>query len=97
MATYLLLISYTDEGIRTIKKSPDRINAVHAEAEKLGMKIKDSYSTTGAYDGVMIAEAPNDETMTTLALRIASRGNVRTQTLRAFSLDEFDRILKNVD
>lgn len=96
MATYLLLVDFTDEGIRTVKKSPARVKALDAEAEKLGMKIKDRYWTVGAHDFVLVAEAPNDEAMAAFALSIGSRGQVRTQTLRAFSSSEFERILANV-
>ena len=96
MVTYILLVNFTDEGIRSVKKSPDRVKALDAEAEKLGMKIKERYWTVGAYDFMLIAEAPNDEAMATLALGIGSRGHVRTQTLRAFSASEFERILANV-
>ena len=97
MATYVLLVNFTDEGARTVKKSPDRVKAVDAEAEDLGMRIKDRYWTTGPYDLIMIAEGPNDEAVAALALRIGCHGRARTQTLRAFSADEFSRILAKVD
>lgn len=96
MATYVLLVDFTDEGIRTVKKSPDRVKALDAEAEKLGMKIKESYWTVGAHDLVLIVEAPNDEAIATLALSVGSRGQVRTHTLRAFSASEFARIVANL-
>ncbi len=96
MATYIVLLNFTDQGIRNIKQSPERRKAAHAEAEKLGIKVKDSYSTMGAYDVVLVADAPNDEAITAWVLSRGSQGNTRSQTLRAFSADEMDRILAKV-
>ncbi len=96
MATYIVLFNYTDQGIRNVKQSPERRKAAIAAAEKLGIKMKDNYCTMGAYDLVAIVDAPNDEAMTTLALSVGSQGNVRTQTMRAYSVDEMDRILAKV-
>jgi len=96
MATYIILINYTDQGIRNIKQSPERSKAAIAAAEKLGIKAKDNYWTMGAYDLVVIVDAPNDEAMTTLALSLGSQGNVRTQTMRAYPADEMERVLAKV-
>ena len=96
MATYIVLLSYTDQGIRNVKQLPERIKAGTAAAEKLGIKVKDRYSTMGAYDAVLIVDAPNDEAVTTWVLSIGSRGNNRTQTMRAYSVDEMERILAKV-
>ena len=96
MATYVVLLNFTDAGIRAVKKSPERAKALDAEAEKLGMTIKQRYWTAGAYDLVFIADAPNDEVMTTLMLSLGSRGMVRTQTLRAFSTHEISGMLAKV-
>jgi len=93
MATYIVLFSFTDQGIRNVKQLPERIKAGAAAAEKLGIKVKDRYSTMGAYDAVLIVDAPNDEAVTTWVLSIGSHGNNRTQTMRAYSVDEMDRIL----
>ena len=96
MATYIVLLNFTDKGIRNIKQSPERRKAAHAEAEKLGIKVKDSYSTMGAYDVVLIVDAPDDETISAWALSRGSQGNTRSQTMRAYSADEMDRILAKV-
>ncbi len=96
MATYIVLVNFTDQGIRNVKQSPERAKAAMAAAEKLGIKMKDNYWTMGAYDVVFIVDAPNDEAMTTLALSVGSLGNVHTQTMRAYSGDEMDRILAKV-
>ncbi len=96
MATYIVLINFTDQGSRNVKKSPERVKAAIAAAEKLGVKMKDNYWTMGAYDSVGIVDAPNDEAITTLALSVGFQGNVRTQTMRAYSADEMERILAKV-
>ncbi len=96
MATYIVLINYTDQGIRNIKQSPARRKSAIATAEKLGIKAKEDYLTMGAYDRVFIVDAPNDEAMTTFALSVGSLGNVRTQTMRAYSADEMGIILAKV-
>ncbi len=96
MATYIVLINFTDQGIRNIKQVPERIKAGTATAEKLGIKIKDRYMVVGAYDAVIVADAPNDEAMTTWALSVGSKGNIRTQTLRSFSADEMNKILAKI-
>jgi len=96
MATYILLMNFTDQGIRNVKQSPKRGKAAIAASEKLGIKTKDIYWTMGAYDLVSIVDAPNDEAMTTLVLSVSSQGNVRTQTMRAYSANEMGKILANV-
>ena len=96
MATYIVLLSFTDQGIRNVKQLPERIKAGTAAAEKFGIKVKDRYSTMGAYDAVLIIDAPNDEAVTTWVLSIASHGNNRTQTMRAYSADEMSKILAKI-
>ncbi len=96
MATYVVLINFTDQGIRTVKQIPKRRKAGIAVAEKLGIKVKDAYWTVGAYDAVLVADAPNEEAITAFALGIGTQGNVRTQTLRAFSTDEMNNILAKI-
>ncbi len=96
MATYIVLINFTDQGIRNIKQVPEGIKAGTAVAEKLGIKIKDRYMVVGAYDAVIVADAPNDEAITTWALSVGSKGNIRTQTLRSFSADEMSIILSKI-
>ncbi len=96
MPAYIVLLNYTDQGIRNVKQSPERRKAAHAEAEKLGIKVKDSYSTMGAYDVVLIVDAPDDETISAWALSRGSQGNTRSQTMRAFSTDEMNNILAKI-
>jgi uncharacterized protein with GYD domain len=95
MATFISLMSFTDQGIRSVKESPDRSVAFKATAEKLGVSVKAVYYTVGHYDAVVIAEG-TDEAITAALLKIGSLGNVRTETLRAFSADEMRKILGSI-
>jgi uncharacterized protein with GYD domain len=95
MATYISLLSFTDQGIRNIKESPKRADAVKALAKKMGVTIKEVYWTLGHYDLVVVMEG-DDEAVTSTLLKIASLGNVRSETLRAFSAAEVGRIVGNI-
>ena len=96
MASYVCLIQFTDQGIRNIQDTVKRGDAAMAEAEKMGMKIVEEYWTMGAYDGVVIMEAPDDETMSAFILKAVSLGNVKAQTLRAFRRNEMEGILTKI-
>ena len=93
MATYIALVNFTDQGVRSVKQTTERAKALSAAAAKLGIKIKDTYWTMGAYDAVLVADAPNDEAITTLALSVGALGNIRTQTMRAYSAEEMSKII----
>ena len=93
MATYIALVNFTDQGVRHIRQTTDRASALVNAAAKLGINIKDIYWTMGAFDAVITADAPDDETMTAFAAGMGSLGNIRTQTMRAFSAQEMNRIL----
>ena len=95
MATYISLVNFTDQGIRGVKDSPKRAEAFKAIAKKLGVTVKDIYWTVGHYDVVTVLEG-EDEAVTAALLKVGSLGNVRSQTLRAFSAVEMGRILSNV-
>ena len=95
MATFISLVNFTDQGIRNIKDSPDRYAAFKAMAEKLGVSTKGVYYTVGHYDLVLVAEG-SDEAMTAALLKLGSLGNVRTETLRAFSVDEMRKIIASI-
>ena len=92
MPTYVTLANFTDQGIRNIKESPDRLGAFKAMAEKLGISIKSVHYTVGNYDIVTVVEG-SDEAVTAALLKLGSLGNIRTQTLRAFSADEMKGII----
>lgn len=93
MVTYIALASFTDKGIGSIKDTTKRADAVKEMGKKLGVNMKDIFWTLGQYDLVTICEAPDDASMTAFGLAIGAAGNVRTQTLRAFSKDEMNGIL----
>jgi uncharacterized protein with GYD domain len=88
MPTYVTLINWTDQGVRNFKDSVDRYEAAGEAMSGLGVSFKDVYWTLGPYDIVGILEAPDDESATAALLQVAALGNIRTTTLRGFSLDE---------
>jgi uncharacterized protein with GYD domain len=93
VATYILLGSFTEQGIRNVKDTTKRAEAVRAAGKKLGVNVKDVYWTLGQYDVAAILDAPDEKAATSLALSIGSQGNVRTQLLRAFTEKEIGPIL----
>jgi uncharacterized protein with GYD domain len=96
MAAYIVLGNYTDQGIRNIKDTPKRTEALKEAAKKVGVVLKETFWTLGPYDFVSIIEAPDDETIIAFGMSVGSQGNVRTQTLRAFSANEMAGILGKV-
>jgi len=95
MATYITLINLTDQGARNIKDSPKRFEAYKGLAEKMGLTIKSVYWTTGTYDIILTVEGDEEAAMVTL-LNVITQGNVRTQTLRAYSLDEMHGLVNKI-
>ena len=93
MATYVVLGSYTDQGIRNIKESPKRLDAGRDLAKSMGAQLKDFHLTFGAYDFITTLEAPSDEVASRYVLALASRGNVRTTTVKTFSESEYRSII----
>lgn len=96
MATYIALGRYTQQGIQNIKEGPARTNAARKNIQALGGEFKAFYIVMGQYDFVTIIEAPDDETAAKLALATASEGNVRIETLRAFTEDEYREIVASL-
>jgi uncharacterized protein with GYD domain len=96
MATFIVLGNFTDQGIRNVKQTTQRAKAFREIAQKAGVKVKEIYWTLGEYDVVVIMDAPNDETATSLLLSVGSLGNIRSKTLRAFSEDEMGKIITKV-
>jgi len=92
MATFISLVNYTDQGIRSVKDSPNRYAAFKTAAEQMGVEVKGIYWTVGHYDAVLIVEGA-DEAVTSVLLQLGSLGNVRTQTLRAYSVDEMTKLV----
>jgi uncharacterized protein with GYD domain len=92
MPRYVTLIRYTQQGIETFKDLEGRLEETRRVGEASGARLVDFYLTMGQYDAVIVSEAPDDETIAKLALAAGGRGNVRTETLRAFTEDEAKRI-----
>ncbi|MFM8551270.1 MAG: GYD domain-containing protein [Nitrospiraceae bacterium] len=93
MATYITLFSWTDQGIRGVKDTVKRAAKFNQAIKKAGGKVKDVYWTMGRYDGMILFEAPDDETATALMIGGGAQGNVRTETLRAFDERGMKKIL----
>jgi uncharacterized protein with GYD domain len=93
MNTYITLIHFTQVGVEKIKDSPKRLEDVKKAFKAAGAEMKAFYLVMGQYDAVVISEAPNDETVAKVGLAIGSKGYVRTETLRAFTEDEYRKIV----
>jgi uncharacterized protein with GYD domain len=93
MPTYIALINWTSQGISKVKNSPKRLDAGRKAFKKLGVEIKETYCTMGRYDLVCIMEAPDDEAYAKATLSLGQQGNVSTETLKAFSEDEYRKII----
>jgi uncharacterized protein with GYD domain len=96
MATYIGLTNFTDQGIRSIKETTKRADGVRKAAGKFGVTVKEIFWTLGQYDLVTIFEAPDDASVSAFGLSLAVAGNVRTQTMRAFSKEEMNGILSKM-
>jgi uncharacterized protein with GYD domain len=96
MATYIVLSNFTDQGIRNVKDTTKRADAIRDLAKKFGVTAREFYWTMGSYDSVVVFEAPDEASMTALGIAVGSAGNIRTQTMRAFSRDEMSAILAKV-
>jgi uncharacterized protein with GYD domain len=92
MPTYISMLRYTQQGISSAKNAPARIDAAREAYKKAGGELKAIYLTLGQYDLVAIAEMPNDEAVARMALGMGMQGNIRTETMRAFTETEFKKI-----
>jgi len=89
MAIYVMLTTLTDHGRKTIKENPQRIKEVNREVEAMGAKILAQYALLGSYDFINILEAPDNKTVSKVAIELGSRGTLQTMTMAAMTLDEF--------
>ena len=96
MATYVILMNLTEQGIKDIKNAPARIEAGIKAFEAMGGKLMAFYTVMGEYDYVAIGEGPSDEAALTFLLGLGAQGNVRTTTLKAFTREEFAEIVKKL-
>lgn len=92
MPTYITLIRYTEQGVKTFPELSQRIEQTKKAGDEVGAKLVGYYLTMGQYDAVAISEAPDDHTIAKLALAAGARGNVRTETMRAFTDEEALRL-----
>ena len=93
MPTYIVLGSFTDQGIRSIRDSLKREDAFRAQCEKVGAKVSDVYRTMGRYDLAAVVDAPDDLTLSALLYATGALGNIRTETLRAFTRQETEQAI----
>ena len=96
MFTYVVLATFTDQGIRSVKESTSRADAAKEVAGKFGVKMREIYWTQGQYDLAIVCEAQDEASISAFGLAVASAGNVRFHTLRAFSRDEMGGILRKL-
>ena len=94
MPRYILLMNWTDQGVRNFKDSVDRADAARDALKAKGIDLTDIYWTIGPYDLVCVCEAPDDATATAALLALGAQGNLRTTTLRGFTPDEFRSIIQ---
>ncbi len=96
MPTYVSLLNFTDQGIRTVRDTLERMERAAGVAEKHGARLVQNYWTVGHYDAVVVLEAPDDESVTAFLLETGSWGNVRTNTLRAYNREEMAGIIQRL-
>lgn len=96
MASYVVLLKWTSQGVAAVKDSPSRLDAGRKAFKKFGVKIKDTYLTMGRYDLVCVVEAEDDESFARAMLTLGSQGNVQTETLKAFSEADYRKIIDSI-
>ena len=93
MATFVGLMKFTEQGAKTVKELPKRVEENKKRLKEIGIEVKSWHLTLGRYDVVVVFDAPSDEAATKAAIAISSQGNAHTETLRAFSLEELGKIV----
>lgn len=96
MPTYVSLLRFTDQGIRNIKDSPNRLDSAKKAFQAAGGELKQFFLLMGRFDALLVAEAPNDETVGKIALSLGALGNVKTETLRAFTEAEYKKLIASL-
>lgn len=95
MATYIMLSTLTDEGRRTLKERPERLQEVNREIEAMGARVTQQYAVLGGYDFINIIEAPDNETVARVSVELGARGTVQLTTLPAIPVSTFTSMLKD--
>ena len=93
MATFITTMHFTEQGVKAVRDTCDRAAGFKATAKKMGVKVTGIYWTLGAFDGVIVFDAPDEATATAALLHLGSLGNMRTQTARAYDAAEMQKIL----
>ena len=93
MPTYIALLRWTQKGIENVKESPSRLDQAKDALRAVGGEFKDFYMTMGAYDMVFVCEAPDAAAIAKFVLAVGAQGGVRTESLLAFSEDEYRKII----
>jgi uncharacterized protein with GYD domain len=93
MPTYITLLRWTPQGLQNVKQSPSRLDAARKGFEALGVRMKDFYMVTGRYDMVAIMDAPDDVTLAKALLSAGAEGSITTETLRAFTENEYRQVI----
>ena len=96
MPTYMVLTKWTTQGVQNVKQSPSRVDAARKAFEATGFKLKEVFMTLGQYDIVLVVEAPDDATFAKALLTVVAGGNIQTETLRAFTEDEYRAIVSSL-
>jgi uncharacterized protein with GYD domain len=93
LPTYIMLTSFTADGVKTIKNHPGRVQEVNKEMEQLGVKVLNQWATLGQYDFVSVVDAPDEQTMAKVSVELGSRGTTSNQTLTAIPAEDFTKSL----
>jgi len=93
MPIYVQLLKWTEQGRKNAESLPDRVDAVQKKVEGMGVKVIGHYLTMGQYDQIIVSEAPDDETVAKISMMVAGRGNVMSETCRAFTMDEVRKLM----
>jgi uncharacterized protein with GYD domain len=93
MPVYVQLMKWTEQGRKNAETLPDRVDAVQKRVADMGVKIIGHYLTMGQYDQIVVCEAPDDETVAKISVMVAGRGNVATETMRAFTMEEVRKLI----
>ncbi len=95
MATYIMLSTLTDEGRKTLKERPERLQEVNREIEAMGARVTQQFAVLGGYDFINILDAPDNETIARISVELGSRGTGTLTTLPAMPIDQFTQMLKS--
>lgn len=95
MATYIMLSTLTDDGRKTLKERPERLNEVNKEIEAMGARVTLQYAVLGGYDFINVIEASSNEVMARLSVELGARGTIKVTTLPAMAIPTFVELLKS--